>query len=158
VRYTQATHQFLTTKSREDFVQRAERFYRAAGYRRQGTGNQLLFVRGKPFASLWAPSTQDCAMRVTIEHRAKGREGGVVTVKQKLEVLGRFFGSAERKMLDAEARCFQDFLESEVRNLDLTPLEDARRFAFVRSTVLGVSVLALSLAFGVYVFLRIVFP
>jgi hypothetical protein len=142
VRYTQATHQFLTTKSREDFVQRAERFYRAAGYRRQGTGNQLLFVRGKPFASLWAPSTQDCAMRVTIEHRAKGREGGVVTVKQK----------------HAEARCFQDFLESEVRNLDLTPLEDARRFAFVRSTVLGVSVLALSLAFGVYVFLRIVFP
>ncbi|MHC4393578.1 MAG: hypothetical protein ACYS22_19965 [Planctomycetota bacterium] len=132
----------MTTKSREDFVQRAERFYRAAGYRRQGTGNQLLFVRGKPFASLWAPSTQDCAMRVTIEHRAKGREGGVVTVKQK----------------HAEARCFQDFLESEVRNLDLTPLEDARRFAFVRSTVLGVSVLALSLAFGVYVFLRIVFP
>ena len=47
MRYQEASHQFLTTKSREDFVERAERYFRALGYRRKVDGAaRLRFVRG----------------------------------------------------------------------------------------------------------------
>jgi hypothetical protein len=110
----------LTDKPLDLVEEQAERFFQALGYRRSGEGDarSLEFVRGRPYASLHRASLKRCRSRVTVEHSEE-----VLTVRHKVEVLGRMFvGRIDREMLDAEAFCFHNFLESEELALDMGPL------------------------------------
>lgn len=138
MRYLRRRHQFLSDRSQAEVEAQAERYFEALGYRRrEDRGGRFTFERGRRLASLWSPLLRRCHAQAVV-----GYEGGLISVRHRVEVLGRFFALSDADLLDAEARCFQGFLGAEGRPWDAAPLLRARQRA-----LRGAAVRAVALAF-----------
>jgi hypothetical protein len=105
------THQFLSEKRRAEVETAAERFFPALGYRRRDeVGSEtIVFARGGRFASFYSASLRAC--RATVEVEASEGERTAVRVRHRVETRGRLVLAGDERLVEAEARAFERFLE-----------------------------------------------
>jgi hypothetical protein len=121
-------HRFLTARERPEVEAAAERYFVALGYRRRADedGGAIVFERGRPSASLYASSLRACFTRVELALE-RGDGTGVATIRHAVQTRGRFVLPRDGRLVEAEARAFEHFLER--ADLDTEALLETARLS-----------------------------